>query len=73
MQGYCQEKLAFHHKTLTTPYFQAPIFNPFFVTAYFKKRLTQLAVMIGSLSKGAFEQRTSSGSVEPLLWSIYFP
>ena len=54
MQGYCQENLAFHHKTLTTPYFQAPIFSPFFFTAYFKKQLTKLAVIIGSLlGKGA--------------------
>ena len=73
MQGYCQENLAFHHKTLTTPYFQAPIFSPFFFTAYFKKQLTKLAVLIGSLGKGAFEQCTSSESVKPLLLSIYFP
>ena len=54
MQGYCQENLAFHHKTLTTPYFQAPIFSPFFFTANFKKQLTELAVIIGSLlGKGA--------------------
>ena len=71
MQGYCQENLAFHHKTLTTPYFQAPIFSPFFFNAYFKKQLTKLAVIIGSLGKGALLSNVQS--VKPLLLSIYFP
>ena len=53
MQGYCQENLAFHHKTFTALYFQAPTFNPFFFTPYFKEQLTKLAVLIGSLGKGA--------------------